>query len=295
VTHPIPRRAACQALAAGAAAAAAAFARAAENATEKLPGELLLASAMYGNLPLAEVLRAAPLTDAKQIDLWRKPHADHWEQAAELGDEKFAALLKQHQVALGAITVWNGDFDGSFQFAERHGAKLIVTGFVPLAAKLDAFLQSIEPQAARAEKLGITLAIENHGASFDEIRRFVDACEKRPPLGVALAPYHLPQQADELARLIADLGPQLKLFYAWQHGHGCMKKLPKDEELLQLPGRGELDFAPLLAALRTIDYAGPLEIFMHPVPRGIPILPTADEVTAEINRARDYLKTIRSS
>lgn len=31
------------------------------------------------------------------------------------------------------------------------------------------------------------------------------------------------------------------------------------------------------------------EIFMHPVPRGIPILPTADEVIAEINRSRQYL------
>jgi hypothetical protein len=29
---------------------------------------------------------------------------------------------------------------------------------------------------------------------------------------------------------------------------------------------------------------------MHPVPRGIPILPTATEVTGEINRARDYLQ-----
>jgi len=28
---------------------------------------------------------------------------------------------------------------------------------------------------------------------------------------------------------------------------------------------------------------------MHPVPRGIPILPTATETTREINRARGYL------
>ena len=30
---------------------------------------------------------------------------------------------------------------------------------------------------------------------------------------------------------------------------------------------------------------------MHPVPRGIPILPTTAETTAEINRARAYLQT----
>jgi sugar phosphate isomerase/epimerase len=149
-------------------------------------------------------------------------------------------------------------------------------------------MKTLAPQAARAEKLGITLAIENHGASFDDIRRFADAV-KSPLLGIALAPYHLPQDAAAIAKLIADIGPQLKLFYAWQHGLGAMQKLPKEKEMLQLPGRGELDFGPLVAALRKSDYDGPIEIFMHPVPRGIPILPTAPEVTAEINRAREYL------
>ncbi len=79
-------------------------------------------------------------------------------------------------------------------------------------------------------------------------------------------------------------------FYAWQHGHGCTRKLPKAEELLQMPGRGRLDFGPIVAALRRIEYRGWTEVFMHPVPRGIPILETTAKVTAEINRARDYLE-----
>jgi len=56
-----------------------------------------------------------------------------------------------------------------------------------------------------------------------------------------------------------------------------------------MPGRGDLDFTPLMAALRDIRYTGWTEIFMHPVPRGIPILKTTKAVTAEINRARKYL------
>ena len=68
-----------------------------------------------------------------------------------------------------------------------------------------------------------------------------------------------------------------------------MTRLPKEEELLQLPGRGPLDFGLLLKALRDIQYRGWTEIFMHPVPRGIPILETAEEVTNEINRSREYL------
>ena len=79
------------------------------------------------------------------------------------------------------------------------------------------------------------------------------------------------------------------MFYAWQHGLGCMKKLPKEQELLQLPGRGKLDFEPIVGALKKISYTGFTSIFMHPVPRGIPILEDAVACTAEINRARAYL------
>ncbi|MHC4170852.1 MAG: sugar phosphate isomerase/epimerase family protein, partial [Planctomycetota bacterium] len=54
---------------------------------------------------------------------------------------------------------------------------------------------------------------------------------------------------------------------------------------------GKLDFSPIVSALKAAGYHGWTEIFMHPVPRGIPILPTAKEVTDQINRAREYLET----
>ena len=56
-----------------------------------------------------------------------------------------------------------------------------------------------------------------------------------------------------------------------------------------MSGSGKLDFTPILGALKAIDYNGLTSIFMHPVPRGIPILPTATQCTTEINRARVYL------
>ena len=65
--------------------------------------------------------------------------------------------------------------------------------------------------------------------------------------------------------------------------------MPREDELQQLPGRGKFDFAPLLAALAAIKFAGPTEIMMHPTPRGRPILDTAAEVTDEIVRARSHL------
>jgi hypothetical protein len=44
--------------------------------------------------------------------------------------------------------------------------------------------------------------------------------------------------------------------------------------------------------LREIKFTGPTEIFMHPTPRGIPILPTAAETTAEIIRAKQHLDSL---
>jgi sugar phosphate isomerase/epimerase len=42
-----------------------------------------------------------------------------------------------------------------------------------------------------------------------------------------------------------------------------MKPMPPDEELMQLPGRGKLNFRPLLQALKNIRFTGWTEIFMH--------------------------------
>ena len=156
----------------------------------------------------------------------------------------------------------------------------------------------MKPHIAAAEKHGITISIENHGSALiespDSMRWLIELTDS-PHLGIALAPYHLPDDAQLVAQLIEDLGQGLALFYAWQHGMGCHEKLPKGQELMQMPGRGSLDFAPILSALKKINYTGWTEIFMHPVPRGIPILDSTADVTDEINRARHYLDELAQS
>ncbi len=42
--------------------------------------------------------------------------------------------------------------------------------------------------------------------------------------------------------------------------------------------------------LAELHFAGPIEIFMHPVPRGVPILDSIEAITAEVNHARAYLE-----
>ena len=147
----------------------------------------------------------------------------------------------------------------------------------------------MRPHLELAEATDVTIAIENHAASLiespDSMKWLVEL-RPSPRLAVALAPYHLPQRESMLSNLIHSLGTDgIAVFYAWQHGMGCMEKLPKEQELLQLPGCGSLDFVPLLRALREIRYTGWTEIFMHPFPRGIPVHETMSETTAEICRS----------
>lgn len=265
----------------------------------------MLASSMYGDLPLATILPEVKKTGASSIDLWPKKHGTQREEIDAIGHDRFAEMLREHGITLGCITRYDlGPFrlDDEIEVAQKLGAKTLVTGGSgnarltgeELKAEVRKFVEKLKPSAAKAAGRGMTIAIENHGNNVidspDSLRWLAEAAQ--PGMGIALAPYHLPQDTTLLAALIRDIGPKLTLFYAWEHGLGCTKPMPKEEELQQMPGRGKLDFKPLIAALAEIGFAGPTEIFMHPTPRGIPILETAEKVTSEIGRARVYLESL---
>ncbi|MBN1341256.1 MAG: sugar phosphate isomerase/epimerase [Phycisphaerae bacterium] len=263
----------------------------------------VLASSMYGCTDVATILPEVRKTGADAIDIWPKNHGSQREQLDEMGEERFAALLREHDVRLGVITQYKlGPFGlkDEMRLARRLGCKTIVTGAVgpkglsgdALEAAVRTFVEKMKPHLAVAEETGVTIAIENHAnnlmESADGMKWLAELAPTRR-LAIAFAPYHLPQDTRLLPDLIRALAGKIEVFYAWQHGMGCMKKLPKEQELLQMPGRGSLDFVPLLAALKEIGFKGHTEIFMHPVPRGIPILEPTAAVTAEINKARKYL------
>ena len=264
----------------------------------------VLASCMYGYAGLHTILPEVRKTGADAIDVWPKVHGSQREELDRMGERAFAALLQERNVRLACITQYKlGPFglQDEMRLASRLGCHTIVTGAKgpkglegePLKVAVRDFIEEMRPHLAVAEETGVTIAIENHANSLVESPdslKWLAELAPTPRLGIALAPYHLPQEPDALARLIRGLGGRIETFYAWQHGMGCMEKLPKDQELLQLPGRGPLDFAPLLKALQDVDFQGHTEIFMHPFPRGIPILDTPEAVTAEINRARKYLE-----
>lgn len=271
----------------------------------------ILSSALYGSFPLAEIVPEVAKTGSDMIDLWPKPHGTQREEVDSLGEATVREMLAAAGIRLGGIACYKV---GAFHLAEEfavakrlggEGTVLVTTAAGDgaatgdsLVAAIRSFLAKLGPSLAAAEATGGVIAIENHSQSLlqtpDAIRRFAElATHER--LGIALAPHHLPQDAGLIASLARDVAPKLKFVYAQQHGKGSKEKLPKEDELLQMPGRGPLDFGPLMRELASMRFAGPIEIFMHPVPRGVPILETVPAVTAEINRARTALERLIDS
>jgi sugar phosphate isomerase/epimerase len=289
------------------AAAAAASLSASPARAEREPAPFALtyivASCMYGRLPLAELLPEVRACGAEFVEIWAEPHGNQREQIDEMGADAFAALLARHQVKLGSFTCFKSgifSMQPEMTLVKQLGGDMVICNSggpkglsgAELRAEVERFAEELRPHVEFAGHTGVTLGVENHSggliSSPDSIRMLMELIPSER-LGLAMAPYHLPQDPDLIAGLVRDLDARLVHFQAWEYGMGCMTKLPKNQELLQLPHRGPLDWTPILAALKDIEYRGRVEVFMHPTPRGIPILETPALVTAEINRARDYL------
>ena len=266
----------------------------------------MLASSLYGYGKLEEIIPQVRATGATAIDIWPKVHGDQREQLDEMGEAAFADLLARHDISLGCITQFKlGPFGlaDEMRLAQRLGCKSIVTGAEgprglsgsELKSAVVDFLEKMKPHLRIAEETGVTIAIENHANNLidspDAIRWLAELCPSAN-LGIALAPYHLEQDPQMIAKLIGDIGSRMTVFYAWQHGNGSMSAQPKETELLQMPGRGELDFAPIAQSLIDVKYQGWTEIFMHSYPRGTAILDSIEAVTDEVKRGASYMNRI---
>ncbi|MBA3699742.1 MAG: sugar phosphate isomerase/epimerase [Planctomycetes bacterium] len=269
----------------------------------------LLASALYGDLPLAEILPEVAATGCDALDVWCKVHGTQREQATTLGDEAFAALLKHHGVRLGCSTKYPGGptkQQEEMAWVKRHGGSLIVTGSRSVAkgqpepsgdeakAVIRHLLDDLAPHLARAAELDVTLALENHTGQIlchpDSLRYFAEF-NRSPHLGVSFAPHQLFRWADQIPSLIRDLGAaHLPHVYFQEESPARYRLMAKEIELQQLPGfGGGLDYQPLIQALRDVHFTGWVELFMHPTPRGQPILPTIPEIRAVLAKARSYI------
>lgn len=191
----------------------------------------------------------------------------------------------------------------------KFGGDMIVAGFggggpgakdlrgAELRRGIRVQVEKLKPIIGKAGELGVKLAIENHLNGLLEPPESLNILMEEIPekhVGVAFAPFHLPQDAALLGRLVGDLGDRLLYYYAWQYGDGS-GNLPPAAQKKQLPGVGPLDFKPMLAALKRHRFNGWTSIFMHPTPRGSALHSTPAAVSAELNRARAYLERTLAS
>ena len=301
----IPRRRFLQAIAA--AATLPRVARAAAGEPFRL--RYVLASALFGEMPLEVILPEVAKTGCEVIDIWCRVHGNQREQITKMGDDAFSALLARHRVKLGVSTRYPLGPTGlgdEMKWLKKFGGGIIVTGsggpkglpVAELKAAMQGLFERMKPHVAAAEENGVSIAMENHSCSLlhlpDWLRYFAEF-NRSAHLGVALAPHHLHPWIEQLPALLRDLGPaQIPFMYLQEHSAGISQKVAKEIELRQLPGfGGGLDYRPVIKALADIRYTGLVEIFMHPTPRGVPILPTVPEITSAINRSHDYLERCR--
>lgn len=309
MTTSLSRRDFLRAAAGGAALAAAS--RLEPVAAPARPGAFrlryVLSTNQYGCLPIADIVPEVHATGGGALDIWAGRWGNQREQIDALGHEKFAGLLAQHRASVGTYTCMDPGFikcEPHLRAMLKFGGNMIVAGFPgagpdakdlrgdDLRRGIRASAEKLKPIIAVAGELGVKLAIENHLNGLleppESLNMLVDAIPEKH-VGVAFAPFHLPQDPALLGRLVGDLGERLLYFYAWQYGDGS-GNLPPAQQKKQLPGVGSLDFKPMLAALRRHRFDGWTSIFMHPTPRGSPLHPTVAATTAELNRSRGYLE-----
>jgi len=258
-------------------------------AQEVAPGKkwrmrLSTSSIHFMELPIELACERIAKLGFEAIDIWSAhegcPHLD--DVTERLGAEGLKKLLAKHKLKLFAFSVYQGGYERYAELLGKAGGGVAVRGSGPackpeeLTARMRQFIEQLKPLVELAEKYNSYLAIENHGnallCSLDSLKAFVDI-NKSPRLGIALAPYHIQTLKASVPEAIRICGRQLLFFYAWQN-------FPDSE---QLPGVGPTEMTPWIKALADIQYRGYVNPFMHGHPE-------ADVMSANLARARDYLK-----
>lgn len=248
------------------------------------PLKLSTSSIHFLRLPIEKACERIAALGFEAVDIWSGfqgcPHLD--DAAERLGPDGLRRVLEENRLRLFAFSVYVGGYPKYAKLLGEAGGGVAVQGSGPpakpedLTASMRRFLEGLKPEIELAEKHRSRIAIENHGDalldSLDSLKAFVDL-NRSSRLGIALAPYHVQARGESVERAIETAGEQLLFFYAWQKGEGTK----------QLPGEGPADFAPWVAALERIRYAGFANVFLH-----ADLEP--EEMARLLARSRDYLR-----
>ena len=255
-----------------------------DRAGSKWVMRLSASSINFSRLPIEQACQRIAALGFEAIDIWSAhagcPHLDDVQK--RLGPQGLKELLARCGLKLYAFSVYAGGYPRYAELLGRSGGGVAIRGSAgpcdpkELRPRMKDFLEHLKPELELAAKYESALAIENHGHalldSIDSIKMFVEL-NRNPRLGIALAPYHVQARGESVEAAIAEAGPHLLFFYAWQHAPGMQ----------ELPGHGPADFTPWLAALAKAQYRGYVNPFMHNEPE-------PDTMSQALARSRDYLR-----
>ncbi len=236
-------------------------------AAEPWPLRLSTSSLVFWQFGIKEACRRIAKLGFQGVDIWSAfAHCTHLEQAkADLGVAGTRKLVDETGLDLTAITVYWSGYEPFAKMLSEMGGGLVVRNSEAtekpsssVTANLKVFLDSLKPEIELAQRYNGKIVVENHSSPtrllnrLDSFKAFVDL-NRSPYVGIGLAPYHIQRNQESVEEVIQVCGKQLWFVYAWQLG----------KTVDQLPGLGPTDFRPWLEALRSIDYRGYLNVFMH--------------------------------
>lgn len=186
-------------------------------------------------------------------------------ERAKVADHVGTVLDLAHDLEAGVVVVGGGGLRTVPKAMQRE---------VGVAHVLDVFTGI----ARHAERTGVTACFEalnrfetTIGRSFEETLGYIDRIGS-PKLKLAGDTFHMNMEEPSMADAIGLAGPRLA------HLH-----LPDSNRLA--PGRGHIDFLPILRALKRIGFGGFLSFEIFWIAPDIPYLATWEECDAETIQA----------
>jgi sugar phosphate isomerase/epimerase len=207
------------------------------------------ASSLFSAYSRSEALATIAAAGYTHVDLWASPVlCDHVRVTAD-DPQAVAEEVRSHGLEVNALSLFARDWEHlarGLEFAARAGMPRVI--FHPFG---EDFGERIGPYAARAEELGVQVALENHiDCPIDSIgsaRWWLDGIGS-PAVGLALASVHSLAVGEAFERMLAELGEHAFLVYVWDvprwsGGVAWMREHWSHLGRDQLPGYGLLDFA----------------------------------------------------
>ena len=236
---------------------------------------------LYGRQPLDRACAELAAVGLHQIDLW---HVKNWCEHLSDGVPAVRDTLRRHGLRLDSVSAFNcprARLPALLDQLDELNGRALITAAAKPGVTVACFLEQIDPVIRHAESLGVTLAIENHGATvIDSIESMQTmlSLESSHALGVAVSPIHLFNRDESTADAIQALGHRVALCYAWDWGAKGLANWK--DPTRQYIGTGNIDHRPIFRALQATGYAHPVQLFAHGPEHWPP-----DKTTVHLRRA----------